>query len=75
MIGPDGACSGTGYVGRREDPDDRRSRIVLLTDKDMDAIRPARRHINAIEREYSRTLGSAWAARFCFRANAPRRLR
>jgi hypothetical protein len=37
---------------------DRRSRIVLLTDKGIDAIRSARRHINDIEREYSRKLGS-----------------
>jgi len=46
------------YVERREDPKDRRSRIVILTDKGIEAVGSARRHINDIEREYSRKLGS-----------------
>ena len=47
-----------GYVERREDPNDRRSRIVLLTEKGMEAIRSARHHVAAIEREYRHVLGS-----------------
>lgn len=47
-----------GYVERREDPDDRRSRIVLLTAKGIEAIHSARGHIAAIERDYRRVLGS-----------------
>ena len=46
-----------GYVERREDPDDRRSRIVVLTAKGMEGIRSARGQIAAIEREYRRVLG------------------
>lgn len=46
-----------GYVERHEDPADRRSRIVVLTDKGVEAIRSARRHIGQIEREYGHVLG------------------
>ena len=46
-----------GYVERRDDPNDRRRRIVSLTDEGMEAIRTARRHINDMEQEFGRQLG------------------
>ncbi len=46
-----------GYVERREDPADRRSRLVVLTDKGMGAIRSGRQHIRQIESGYRRVLG------------------
>ena len=46
-----------GYVERREDPQDRRSRIVTLTDKGLALFRAARRQIIELARDYARQLG------------------
>jgi MarR family transcriptional regulator, temperature-dependent positive regulator of motility len=54
-----------GYAERREDPNDRRSRLVILTEKGLQAIRSARRHIQDIERDYSRELGSEQFETLC----------
>ena len=47
-----------GYVERREDPNDRRIRIVTLTEKGQTLFRAGRQHIDAIERELSNKLGA-----------------
>jgi DNA-binding MarR family transcriptional regulator len=54
-----------GYVERHADPNDRRSRVVVLTDKGMDAIRSARRHIVQIEHGYREVLGGDRFASLC----------
>ena len=47
-----------GYVERREDPSDRRTRIVVLTDKGRALFRAGSRHLDEIEREYIDQLGA-----------------
>jgi DNA-binding MarR family transcriptional regulator len=46
-----------GYVERVSDPDDRRAKLVRLTDRGWECIRCGQRHIRSIEREYARRLG------------------
>jgi DNA-binding MarR family transcriptional regulator len=47
-----------GYVERREDPNDRRIRIVTLTAKGHALFRAGRQHLDAIERELIDKLGA-----------------
>jgi len=46
-----------GYVERREDPNDRRSRLVVLTDKALEMLPLSRQYIAEIEDEYRAALG------------------
>ena len=46
-----------GYVERREDPHDRRSRLVVLTDKSLQMSPLSSRYIAEIEDEYRAALG------------------
>lgn len=46
-----------GYLERRADPDDRRAKLVCLTERGWDAIREGRRLIASIERDWAKALG------------------
>ena len=48
-----------GYVARAPDPEDRRAKLVQLTDRGWDCIRCGQSHIRDIEREYAARLGRA----------------
>ena len=46
-----------GYVTRRDDPSDRRAKLVVYTDRGRDGFRVSRRIIAALERDAERRLG------------------
>ena len=52
-----------GYLVRADDPDDRRSRRVRLTDRGDGVVRSIRGTVRAIEREWEEELGPARLAR------------
>ena len=52
-----------GYLVRREDPDDRRSKRVHLTDRGRGVVRSVRGTVRAVEREWEAELGPERLAR------------
>jgi DNA-binding MarR family transcriptional regulator len=46
-----------GFVSRTPDPDDRRAKLVRLTELGWECIRCGQQHIRAIERDYRKLLG------------------
>jgi DNA-binding MarR family transcriptional regulator len=58
-----GQMEGLGYLRRRDDPDDQRSKRIRLTDRGHAAIRTIRRTVGEIEAEWERALGAPEFAR------------
>jgi DNA-binding MarR family transcriptional regulator len=53
-----------GYVTRRPDPEDRRAKRILLTDRGVACVRAALESIGEIERRLAETLGREGLVRF-----------
>lgn len=53
-----GQLESLGYLQRREDPDDQRSKRVYLTSRGHAAMRTMRDAVVAVEREWARELGA-----------------
>ena len=47
-----------GYITRRDDPDDRRSKRVYLTPRGLDAGRVIRQAVTSVEQEWAKELGA-----------------